>query len=528
MRLRSPTSKSNFNLKLSPFDIFWAVAAPFIALGLRDPGLLELAGLPRELPLTLEYALVTIACSIMAFLLFKVSDGMTYFFSVHDVLTVCGAVAVTVVSSSAILFFLTRMEGVPRSTPLIYGLVLGSGMIVARTVVRALHKETPGQRESIGLDSTPRNLRRVLLIGVDRFSATTIKLTDQQRPRTVQVVAALDAREALLGRSISGVKIVGRTQDLGAVVDEYAVHGVDVDEVWLSDDAASSLTGGSLADLTERCAEREIKFARISEALNLTPGVAPSSVTTRDDAEPAFDPNDYFKLKRVIDVIASAALLFALLPLAMIAACLVLSDVGVPVLFWQQRIGLRGRKFLLYKFRTYHAPFDKNGVRTPEERRLSKLGRANSRGTAGRNPATFERSGRRHVVDRPASASAGRPAERSAAALVGAARHHRVGPDQRRHVRHAGGKGRARRVVCAARVVMARPQNRREHGAVRPLRRADEPRRLGAGDGLARKQSRLCASSGGLAAPPTLTLSLKKSPKADWVGSALEGFAWQE
>ena len=247
MRLRSPTSKSNFNLKLSPFDVFWAGATPFIALALRDPVLLELPGFPRELPPTYQYALVTIACSILAFLLFKVNDGMTHFFSVHDVLAVCGAVAVTVASSSAILFFITRMDGVPRSTPLIYGLVLGSGMIFARTVVRALHKETPGRRESIGLD---------------RFSASTIKLTDHQHPRTVQVVAALDAREALVGRSISGVKIVGRVQDLAAVVDEYAVHGVDVDEVWLSDDAAS-LRDGSLADLAERCAERDIKFARI-------------------------------------------------------------------------------------------------------------------------------------------------------------------------------------------------------------------------------------------------------------------------
>jgi lipopolysaccharide/colanic/teichoic acid biosynthesis glycosyltransferase len=375
MRLRSPTSKSNLNLKLSPFDIFWAAGAPFIALALRDPVLLEPTGFPRELPPTYQYAFVTIICSILAFLLFKVGDGMSHFFSVHDVLAVCGAVAVTVASSSAILFFLTRMDGVPRSTPLIYGLVLGSGMIVARTVVRALHKETPGQRDGIGLDSSPRNPRRVLLIGVDRFSATTIKLSDHQHPRTVQVVAALDTREALLGRSVSGVKIVGRAQDLGAVVDEYAVHGVDVDEVWLSDDAAS-LTDESLAKLTEQCAERDIKFARISEALNLTPRFAPSPFASRDDAEPAFEPSDYLKLKRVIDIIASAALLFALLPLAMIAACLVLFDVGVPVLFWQQRIGLHGRKFLLYKFRTYHPPFDKNGVRTPEELRLSKLGRA--------------------------------------------------------------------------------------------------------------------------------------------------------
>ena len=215
----------------------------------------------------------------------------------------------------------------------------------------------------------------MLLIGVDRFSATTIKLTDHQHPRTVQVVAALDARATLIGRSISGVKIVGRLQDLGAVVDEYAVHGVDIDEAWLSD-AAVSLTGGSLADLTEQCAERDIKFARISQALNLTPVVAASPLSTPDDAEPAFELNDYFKLKQVIDIVASAAMLIALLPLALVAACLVLSDVGVPLLFWQQRIGLRGRKFLLYKFRTYHAPFDKNGVSTPEERRLSKLGRA--------------------------------------------------------------------------------------------------------------------------------------------------------
>jgi lipopolysaccharide/colanic/teichoic acid biosynthesis glycosyltransferase len=375
MRLRSPTSKSNFNLKLSPFDIFWAAAAPFVALALRDPVLLDLPSFPRELPPTYQYVLVTIACSILAFLLFKVNDGMTHFFSVHDVLAVCGAVAVTVVSSSAILFFLTRMDGVPRSTPLIYGLVLGSGMIIARTVVRAFHKEAPAQRGSIGLNSTSRNLRRVLLIGVDRFSAATIKLTDHQHPRTVQVIAALDAREAMLGRSISGVKIVGRVQDLGAVVDEYAVHGVDVDEAWLSDDAAF-LTDRDVVELARRCAERDIKFARISVALNLTPRAAPSSFATQDDAGPAFAVNNYFKLKRVIDVVASAALLVALLPLATIAASLVLFDVGVPVLFWQQRIGQHGRKFLLYKFRTYHAPFDKNGTRTPEERRLSRLGRA--------------------------------------------------------------------------------------------------------------------------------------------------------
>ncbi|MGA8170955.1 MAG: sugar transferase [Methylocystis sp.] len=362
-------------MKLSLFDIFWAVAAPFIALGLRDPGLLEPVGLPRELPATYQYALVTIGCSILAFLLFRVSEGMSHFFSVHDVLAVCGAVAVTVASSSAILFVLTRMDGVPRSTPLIYGLVLGSGMIIARTVARVFHKEAWPQRETAGQEMAPRNLRRVLLIGVDRFAATTIKLTDHQRPRTTQVVAALDSREALLGRSVSGVKVVGDIQDIGAVVDEYAVHGVDIDEVWLSDDV-TNLSHAVLARLSVQCADRGVKFTRISEALNLTPQMNPSSYTPRDGGVPALELSDYFKLKRVIDVVASTALLVALLPLALIACCLVLFDVGVPILFWQQRIGRHGRKFLLYKFRTYHAPFDKNGEKVADDQRLSKLGRA--------------------------------------------------------------------------------------------------------------------------------------------------------
>ena len=53
-----------------------------------------------------------------------------------------------------------------------------------------------------------------------------------------------------------------------------------------------------------------------------------------------------------------------------------LYDVGAPVLFWQQRIGRNGRKFLLHKFRTYHAPFDRNGNKIAPEDRLSKVGRA--------------------------------------------------------------------------------------------------------------------------------------------------------
>ncbi len=47
---------------------------------------------------------------------------------------------------------------------------------------------------------------------------------------------------------------------------------------------------------------------------------------------------------------------------------------GTPVLFWQQRPGLGGRPFRLYKFRTMRAGHDANGRRLSDAERVSSVG----------------------------------------------------------------------------------------------------------------------------------------------------------
>jgi lipopolysaccharide/colanic/teichoic acid biosynthesis glycosyltransferase len=56
--------------------------------------------------------------------------------------------------------------------------------------------------------------------------------------------------------------------------------------------------------------------------------------------------------KRVVDVLVSAFLLIALAPLFLLIALLVKLEDGGPVLYWQRRVGLWGREFLLPKFRS--------------------------------------------------------------------------------------------------------------------------------------------------------------------------------
>ncbi len=80
-------------------------------------------------------------------------------------------------------------------------------------------------------------------------------------------------------------------------------------------------------------------------------------------------------LKRVLDILLSAVALVVLLPFLLLIALLVRITMGSPVLFRQQRPGLHGRPFTLYKFRTMTDARDEQGNLLPDEQRLTPLGR---------------------------------------------------------------------------------------------------------------------------------------------------------
>jgi lipopolysaccharide/colanic/teichoic acid biosynthesis glycosyltransferase len=374
MRLASPASRDRIRFRIEAADLLSAIAAPLVALALRDPVLLDPGALPWDFPAPYQYAFISTACALLMMLCFRLSDRMGQFFSVRDAFAVCGAAAGAVVSSCVILFALTRFEGVPRSTPLIYGLVLSASMIAIRVATRLRHKDLERKH---GPDSRTRedDLQRVIVVGVDRLASAAIKLTDYLLPRKTQIVAALDGRPRLVGRKIAGVSIVGDPRDIGSIIDEYAVHGVYVDQVWLAEDR-TLLAPELLAAFRAQCAARGVAIIGISEALNFIASPPTASVAgAAIDAAGQFEPPDYFESKRLIDLCAASLLCVATLPLALCVAYVVFLDVGAPLLFWQQRIGRNGQKFLLYKFRTYRAPFDENGRPAPEDQRLSRVGR---------------------------------------------------------------------------------------------------------------------------------------------------------
>jgi len=80
-------------------------------------------------------------------------------------------------------------------------------------------------------------------------------------------------------------------------------------------------------------------------------------------------------MKRLLDLLVSAALLILLSIPLIVLALVVLVQFGRPVIFTQARPGLRGKVFKLVKFRTMTNERDADGSLLPDEDRLPPFGK---------------------------------------------------------------------------------------------------------------------------------------------------------
>jgi len=343
------------------------VVSPVLALYLRDADIVfrgdwEVLG---------YYWLFSSGFALVAFVALRLQDGMTRYFSVHQALDIAEAALFTELMTFVTLFTLTRLDGIPRSMPLTHGLLLAGGLIAARIAVRVIFSE-----DRQALDYHYRR-ERIILIGANRFASSFIQLLKAYAPAHEPVIAVLDQDAKMVGRAIAGVQVLGAPHELDAIISEFATHGVETDRVVIAGEE-DFLSPAVLQELRRICNKRQIDLSFLPrmigvterKAVNVAVVIAQRGPETPSVALPAF-----FRLKRWIDVVGSLVLIVLLFPLFLVAGGLVLLDVGRPILFWQERLGWKGRSFLIYKFRTLRAPFDAEGNATLAGRRPSAIGR---------------------------------------------------------------------------------------------------------------------------------------------------------
>jgi lipopolysaccharide/colanic/teichoic acid biosynthesis glycosyltransferase len=362
----SPTSRSGRRSYLALWDLCLAVIAPILALYLRDPLIFN-----ADLHVVGYYWLFSAGLTLLALWAFRLQDGITRYFSLHETLDIAEAVLFAELTTFVVLFTVTRLDGIPRSIPLIHGPLLAVGLIAARLFMRGL----------LSAIDEPQDFRcrpqRIIIIGANRFATDFVRMLQAYAPQHKSVVAILDDGPAMVGQTISGVRVLGKPLELDGIVTEFAVHGVTVDRLVIAGEA-DAVTPAVMHELEQICRKRHINLCFLPRLLGLTEQTTTNLAVAMSQPAPievAAAPRPYLRFKRVFDVVGSLLLVILLFPVLLIATILVHWDVGRPILFWQERVGWKGRTFLIYKFRTLKAPFDSSGRFIPNDRQPTAIGR---------------------------------------------------------------------------------------------------------------------------------------------------------
>src|SRR6476469_1146565 len=178
MGIWSPTSRSGKRNILALWDPFLAFIAPGLALYIRDSGVFY-----SDWHVVGYYWLFSTALTLLALWAFKLQDGITRYFSVHEALDIAEAVLFAELTTFAGLFTLTHLDGIPRSMPLIHGLLLATGLLAARVVVRIVTSDADLETAEHGC-----RRERIILIGANRFAGSFIQLLRSYAPNQQPVI----------------------------------------------------------------------------------------------------------------------------------------------------------------------------------------------------------------------------------------------------------------------------------------------------------------------------------------------------
>tara|TARA_B100001059_G_scaffold189753_1_gene192552 strand:+ start:490 stop:1086 length:597 start_codon:yes stop_codon:yes gene_type:complete len=80
-------------------------------------------------------------------------------------------------------------------------------------------------------------------------------------------------------------------------------------------------------------------------------------------------------IKRIFDIILTLIGVLFLFPVILLTAFMVKIKLGSPLFFKQERPGLKGKPFFIYKYRTMTIEYDKNGALLADKDRLTNFGK---------------------------------------------------------------------------------------------------------------------------------------------------------
>ena len=363
---RLPSTKSHLSYRVFVLDAVVAVFAPLTALLLRNPLLFN----DPNLPLIATYTCASFLFCSASFILFRIANSLPRFVSFQDAIQIFKAALTGVAATNIFMFSLTRLDEVPRSVPALQLLLLVGGLNVTRMLRRAFI-----QRRDMASCTTPGHAEEenTIVIGANKLAWFYLRMLDNFGAGNRRIVGLLDDDSYLYGRSIAGHVVLGSPDEAEALFHDFAMHGTPITKAVVCErnpQRAHALA----ARLETVCAAENIELEFLANQLGILEPSLDTGAIGLDTVVTGRQLNSYFKVKRIIDVAVSGTAIFIFVPIYVTVAILILAESGLPVLFWQRRVGRGGQSMYVYKFRTMRKPVDRDGRYLSQTERRSPIG----------------------------------------------------------------------------------------------------------------------------------------------------------
>jgi lipopolysaccharide/colanic/teichoic acid biosynthesis glycosyltransferase len=362
MRVRTPTSNVKIWRSVRVSDAMSVFLAAPVAAALRDPGLFSDAHVGP----TLTYCSIGLISGLAMLLIFHLAKSLSDPVSLREVEFFAVVSLAATALTSVLVFSFNRLDFVPRSMPIIHFLVLLLFLLVGRMIATKWLRNWTQQSNNNSSSS-----KHVLMIGANRLAWSYLRMLDALQIEQTHIAAILDDDPNLLGRSLFGYPVIAPCSTVERVVKEYQVHGVHIDRVLVTSNRAAKRPQ-HLEVVEEYCRNSSISLDFLGDILGIK--LDDSSAGDPVGEAPVLPARAFLILKRVFDFSISLVIFAVFLPVVVAVALGILIDLEWPVVFWQKRVGCKGRPFLVYKFRTLRAPFDRHGRFVPEDERTSRFG----------------------------------------------------------------------------------------------------------------------------------------------------------
>ena len=202
---------------------------------------------------------IFVAVAVPIFIAFRLPQRVWRFTSIEDVFAIVRAVSLIILVFVLALFWVTRLELMPRSSLMINWFVLIAALGAPRILFR-IYKD----RGLAGL-AWPRGRRNddqvpVAVIGINHTAENFIRAMDSGRGGDYRVVGIIDERGDRVGRQIRNCEVVGSLNTLEETVERLAERGDRPQRILIADE---HITGKTLRTLVERADALGISVARL-------------------------------------------------------------------------------------------------------------------------------------------------------------------------------------------------------------------------------------------------------------------------